>query len=433
MTSSVSAAKPRSASRAPWGAARVRLAALVGLAALAACGSKTATSPIANLAEPTAVAVFRGVTSAHGTADRPGHANPYSPHLAVANAQTDDLTIVDAVTDAVLPSPVPLHGLVYPFAFRPALVVAADLGDGKPDLLVGVSGGDSKLKLVRTWEADGAIVAELDLYATVVALLALPPDPGVPGTARLVAALAGGQIAVATFERSVSGDGTGIHVDVAGPPQISADLGFQAVDLAVLPGDHTRVWAATPDPIPLGGVQGVAGIDVTGTPSLAVALDALAPTRAVAAARLVEALDPTALGTAAFDGQPTVDRIYAVLDERGCGFYATIACGLVALDPAAVGVALRPDPTPAPFFATYQAPIQLGYALGVATSGPPAQIPDDADPFYAGTYLRIVTTAGTRASTAVAGATSSDGALTFLDLSRWEIPSHVPVHANVKA
>ncbi|HEX9241200.1 MAG TPA: hypothetical protein VF875_02035, partial [Anaeromyxobacter sp.] len=47
--------------------------------------------------------------------------------------------------------------------------------------------------------------------------------------------------------------------------------------------------------------------------------------------------------------------------------------------------------------------------------------------------LRIVTTAGTRASTAVAGATSSDGALTFLDLSRWEIPSHVPVHANVKA
>ena len=81
-------------------------------------------------------------------------------------------------------------------------------------------------------------------------------------------------------------------------------------------------------------------------------LNALAPTRLVAAARLVGggpaarrrlASDRRDASTrTAFVGRPAVDRVYAVLDESGCGLRAKIACGLVALDP----VTRAPPPGP---------------------------------------------------------------------------------------
>jgi hypothetical protein len=411
---------------------RARLLTLAALAVLGACGTKSASAPFANLAFPTSVATFRGVTVAHPTADRSGLANPYSPHFAIANEVTNNLTIVDAVTDVVLPAPLPLHGLVYPVPVWPTLVASADLGDGKPDLLVAVSGGDSKLKLLRTWEVDGAVVDAVDLTTTIVALAALPPAaPG--GTARIVAALAGEQIAVVTFARSVSPGGeTGIHVVGS---VTSAPLGFQAVDLAVLPGDGTRVWAATPDTIPVGaGVRGVAGIDVTGTPVLAAALDATARTRRVTAARLAEAIASTTLDATAFAGSAAAPRIYAVLDERDCGFYAPIACGLVALDPTATGGALLPDTTtPVPFQAGFLAPIPFPFALGVATSPPPVLPPDPQQPQYGGSYQAVVTLLGTRATTSVAAAATNDGSVMYVDLGRWELPSHTSIHGTMTA
>jgi hypothetical protein len=423
--------------------ARARLAALAGLAALAAlagCNNKASTVPIGNLAEPSSVAVFRGLAPSFPKSETspPPGGHPYHPFFAVANGRSDDLTIIDAVNDAVLPATVPLHGLAYPVPFRPALVASADLGDQLPDLLVAVSAGDSRLKLVRTWVPDGAIVSEVDLGTTVIALAPLPN--ATKHTAQVVVALAGEKIAVVTYVRSTSGDGTGI--DLAGTA-VSGALGFDAVDLAVLPGDAACpgnpgarcIFAATPDTIPVGGgVLGVAEVDVTGTPFLANAIDARAPTRAVAAARYVEAtLDPPDLGTTAFEGHATVERVYAVRDEQGCGFFAPVACGLVALDP----VTLVPvvDPTPlGSFQAKEQAPIPLGYALGVATSGPPAFPPDTTvDPQYAVTWLRVVTTPGTRATTAVGAVSNSTGYLTYVDLPRWEVPSQTLIHANVKA
>jgi hypothetical protein len=455
----------RSTSEAPRAAAGVRLAAALVLAASAACNTKTATNPIQNLAQSSSVAVFRGVTLGHKTPDVKSAlplANLYAPHLAIANAQNDDLSIADAQTDILVEPTLPLHGLVYPVAYWPTLVASADLGDGKPDVLVAVSGGDSKLKLIRTWLTDGAITAEVDfaqvtvLSPTIVAVLGLPPDPAVPGTARVVAALAGGQLAVVTFQRSTGSAGTEILVSTANPPVVSAPLGFLPMSLAtrgdgspgaLQPGDPATIYAATSDPIPQGGnVFGVARIDVgttTVAPTFAVtALNAVAPTRLVASTFLAEAnpgstaLDPSDFTTTT-GPNPVVERVYAVLDESGCGFYAPIACGVVALtlDPAEAspGTSLLPDPSDD--HAPFKAPIQLGFATGLAVSGPPAMTPDDLnpDPLYAVTIMRMVTDVTTRGTTAAGGATSTDGSLNFIDLGHWEIPSHVWIHATVRA
>jgi hypothetical protein len=248
---------------------------------------------------------------------------------------------------------VALRTLVYPVPGRPALLASADLGDGKADLLVAVSAGDSKLQVLRTWTTDGDVVdPPVELGGDVVALVAVP---SAQGTARIAAALSGERLAVVTFTRSTADDGTAI--DVAGATVVPSDpLGFQPVALAVIPGDQTRVWAATPDD--LGGVNGVAGIDPTGVPSVAVVLNALAPTRLVAAALLWEATGAsTTVKADAFDlGAPRVSRVYAILDEEGCGLHAPIACGLVALDPATGTLAL--DPTPAgSMHAPFRAPL----------------------------------------------------------------------------
>jgi hypothetical protein len=408
---------------------RLRLAALAALAILGACRSKSPPVVSAALALPSAVAVFRGVTTAHG-ADQ-NLPNPYHPYIAVANAHTDDIALFDAVDDTLIGAPIPLHGLVYPVPGRPALLAAADLGDQLPDLLVAVSSGDSKLQLVRTWAPDGALQTNADVDfgadAAIVAILALSPDPAAKGTARIVAALAGGRIGVASYARSSAEGGLAIARTSF---VTSAPLGFQPVDIAVIPGELTRIWAATPDAIGA-GVHGVAEINVTAgtTPALIAAHDTIAPTRLVATASLMERVPgSTALDQSAFTGQPTIKRVYAVLDESGCGFFATIACGLVALDLGTGGLAMDPV-----LPGTIQAPIPLVPPVGLAASPPPVQPPDSAEPFYGGTYLRIVTNISTRATTAAAGVASTDGGLTFVDLGRWEVPSQQAIVPNVKA
>ena len=266
----------------PRAVARVRLAAAVAALGLAACKSTSAPAITALFEEPSAVAVFRGVTTISGLDTSPTAPYPYHPFIVLANAGRNDLAIIDGTDDVQVPAPVPLRGLVYPVPGRPLHLLAADLGDRKPDLLVVVTAGDlpwlggSRLQVIRTWEKTGAIEGAVDLAqylpttaaqdsptADVVDLLALPFDPAVPGTVQVVAALAGERIAVVSFGRAASG--TAIDL---GRTQVtmSAPLGFQPLHLALIPGDRSRVFAASTDPLP-GNVQGVAEISLTGTPT----------------------------------------------------------------------------------------------------------------------------------------------------------------------
>ncbi len=396
---------------------RLRLAALA--VALAACGKKTHVTPGLLLAEPSAVAAFRGITTK--SAD-------LRPYLAIANSGSNDLTILDGVDDKLVPAPVQLRSLVYPVPGRPALLASADLGDGKADLLLAVSAGDSRLQVIRTWTADGAIDAAVDLDGDVLALAAFPFDPDAPGTVRVAAALSGERVGIVTFRRS----GDAIVADPVDAGHVIA-LGFRPLALAATPDDpgiaglQTRVWAATRDD--LGGIHGVAAIDVgaDGVPSLGQVLDARAPTRLVAAARLAERAAtpgvPTPSDATAFTGRPRLERVYAVLDETGCGLRAEIACGLVALDPSGLVSADPAGELP------FRAPIAIpGAARALAATEPPAFPPSALEPEFAGTFMRMVTAAGTRTTTAAAGVASTDGHLYFVDLGRFEIPGEQVVN-----
>ncbi len=400
---------------------RLRLAtpSLVVLLAtvLGGCGSKSESLPGLLLNEPTAVAAFRGFTTKTAA---------LHTYFAVANASGNNLTIIDAADDSLVPAPVPLRPLVFPVPDRPALLASASLNDGedKADLLVVVAAGDSRLQVVSTWDPAGAVTGAVELGADVLALVALPSPAG---TARIAAALSGKQLAIATFTWANGGAGPGIAA--SGAPVTLGPFDFQPVALAAMPGDGTHVYAATADAIVLvPETKGVAQIRLSD--GAVAALDAGAPTRLVAAARLAERIVPidpltaTTLTIAAFAGQPTVERVYAILDESGCGQNASIACGLVALDPLSGGIPLDPAGELA-----FRAPIAIpGAALALAAAQPPAFAPSDApDPSYAGTYVRMVTGEATRWTTATAAVASTDGALYFLDLGRWEMPGEQAV------
>lgn len=405
----------------------IRTAAALALAAgLAACGNGSAPTAGLLLSQPSAIAAYRGLTTKHAD---------LHPYLAVANPASNDLTIVDAVDDSVVPAPVPLRSLVIPVADGPTLLASASLGDGEADLLVAVPAGGSALQVIRTWSSVGEVAFEVPLGADVLALVAVPSDAG---SARVAAALSGGQLAVATFTRG--GDGTAI-VGPAEAPRIA--LGFQPVALAAMPDDpalpgvQALVYAATLDDID--GTLGVAEIDVSGDPagwaSTIRALDAGAPTRLVAAARLMDRPGSAVRDQTAFDGRPTERRVYAVLDPSGCGAAAPIACGLVALDVAAGRLVEDPFPeTPEADLAPIPIP---GAARALAAVPPPAVAPPGADPIYAGTYMRVQTgdptAGGLRATTGVAAVAATDGGVRFVDLGRWELPSDQVVHANVTA
>lgn len=419
---------------------RARLAlAAAAAAAVLACGSKSSAPAPVSFRLPSAIAVFHGKT----TADP----NNLGVYLAVANEARNDLTLVNAANDAVVLAPVLLRPLADPFPDRPARLASASLGDGGADLLVGVSAGSSVLQLVQTWEptntVDGDVATgqALDLGADVLHIVALPSQP--TGTARLAIALAGPKLAIVEYSRL--GDAV-----VKGPDApIVHGLDFEPADLAVVPGDGAHVYAATLDPIGSPAVHGVAVIDVSAPaePWTIRALDARAPTRLVAAARLQERRndlpvpgDPgaTDLGPGAFTGQPVVTRVYAVLDEASCGLGRRIDCGIVTLDP---------DKTPGPGddhipddwagWMPYRAPIALrSRALALAVSGPPAFAPVDWT--FGAAFMRLAlgaasaTTPGPVATTAVGAVAVEIGTIDFLDLGRFKTASttFAPVQAS---
>jgi hypothetical protein len=413
---------------------RARLALLAAGALVAGCTSSKSSTQGAQLRQPSAIAMFTGYTL-HDPSQR-------LPYLAIANAGRNDLTVVDARTDTVVEAPVQLRPLAIPFPDRPALLASAELGDGMADLLVGVSAGSSVLQLVETWTVANAVDGDVsptggavDLGDDVLAIVPLPAQPA--GTARLAAALAGGRLAVVDYARSGSGEA------IVKGASVVQDVGFQAVALATVPGDGAHVYAATLDPIGPGAIQGVAEIDVSGTGAWPVrALDARAPTRLVAAARLAER-KRNALETNedAFAGQTPVTRVYAVLDEGGCGPGRRIDCGIVALDPAkvpGVGDDHIPDDDwsqeNGASWMPYRAPIRFDTArpLVIAVAAPPAVPPADAT--YPAGFMRLQLDADSPTATTAVGVVATDsGALEFLDLGRFEIASRTPLPVAAKA
>jgi hypothetical protein len=424
---------------------------LAAAAAASACGGKSSAPDRVNFRLPSGIAFFAGRTVQDPTNLR--------PYFAVANAGRNDLTLVDATNDTVLNAPVMLRPLAISFPGRPALVASASLADGGADLLVGVAAGDSKLQLVQTWnaanpvDADAAAGQAVDLGADVLQIVALPRGAIAAGTARLAASLAGNRLAVVQYARRAA-DGAVVKdtVTVHG-------LGFEPADLGVLPanpglgypGDPAHLYAATLDPIGAGAVLGVAEIDVSTDvePWTVRALDARGPTRLVAAARLRErrndlpvAGDPGAIdpGPGAFNGQPDVTRVYAILDEGSCGLQHRIDCGIVALDPDKVPVAgddhLPEDPAG---WMPYRAPIPVrGRANAFAVAIPPV-FPPPNDTFGTA-FMHLGRGSGTAvapdvATTAIGMVAGSAGTLEFFDLGRFQPASttNVPVTASALA
>lgn len=399
----------------------IRRALLVAaLAALAtACGDDSPPTVTIGFRQPAALAVFRGVTL-----DDTANVRPY---IAVANAGRNDLTILDATDDTSVAAPVQLKALVLPVAERPMLLAAASLGDGadKADLLVAVSAGDSVLQVVTTWDATNTVFTEpgegspaVDLVDDVIALVALP---SAPGTARVAAALAGGKIAVASWTRAADG----LAIALGGAPSV-VTLPFQPVALAAAPDDplqadvQTAIYAATLDPIGP-GVFGVA--EISPDLSSVTALGARGPTRLVAAARLRERGAPsTAKDRTAFDfaAGPMV-RVYAVLDESGCGVDKPIDCGVVTLAPELSSAA---DAIPDDWAGRmpYRAPIPIpGRPLALAVAQPPVVPPSPELTQYAGDAMRVFGGASELATTGVGIVASDDGKSYFLDLGRFKV------------
>ncbi len=428
---------------------RASAAAVAALAlAGAACGGKKA-APAAgvNLRAPSSAAFFSGYTFGSPTTVR--------SYVAIANAGRNDLSILDGKTDLAVPAPILLRTLEIPVPARPAILAATSLGDDtppdpyagtpgtkRPDLLVAVSAGSSKLQLVQTWNAVNAIDPDAPVGGTVdlapisgddvLAIVAMPTPT--PGTARLAVALASGKLAVVDYTRG-PGDPAFAPI-VAGTPVIHP-LVFQPVALAAMPGDPSHVYAASLEEISP-GVFGVGEID-TGTGAVR-ALDARAPTRLVAAARLRErrasAVEPgpeafgcDSVGTCPGGAQPIVTRVYAVLDEASCGRTRRIDCGVVVIDPVLGRV--PPDWDGA---MPYRAPIRLiARPEAIAAAMPPAFPPsqDAADAVYAGSFMRIY--AGepvpaltgnqvrVEATTGVGAVANTDGNTVFLDLGRSKV------------
>lgn len=408
-------------------------AAVAAQAALVACGSDAAPAATVAFRQPAALAIFNGYTL-----DDPANLRPY---LVVANASRNDLTVIDATDDRPVLAPIELRALVIPVAERPTQLVSASLGDGGADLLVAVPAGTSLLQLVRTWTAANEVIdgASVDVAAAigrangdVLALAALPPAPDTPGVARVAVALAGRvggapedrpEIAIVEYTR-VTADGS----IQPGTVTRSGPLAFQPLELAVLPDDpdaaglQTEIYAATADPMetaPGSGVlvSGVARLSAdlgTVTP-----LDARGPTRLVAAARLRERAGSSTASDASAFSADAVPRVYAVLDESGCGPARRIDCGVVSLDPTktAGDDALSEDWAG---LMPYRAPMRVpGRPLALAVAQPPAVAPPE-NAVYAGEFMRLLAGPNERTTTGVAAVASDDGFVYFLDLGRFE-------------
>lgn len=418
-------------------AARLHLAVLAALLAtaapLAGC-TKTRARPGLKLNGPSAVAVYRGLTERDPVALR--------TYLAVANERGDDLRIIDAVDGRAVLAPGLIQALSVPTAPRPALLAAGALADGGADLLVvapaGLAACDAAspyrltgcLQVVDTWTPATAVASSLTIVigdlagadddAAVLSLAVTPatePDGAggrrvAAGRARVVAGLSGGRLLIAEYQRAAAGGGLELAA-----AQVHA-LGFDAVSLSVPPGE-LRGWAASPDPI--GGVEGVAELDLSGDVAAAPAYHAIpagAPTTHVLAATV----RPFAgLGIEAKLDQfgAEVLRVWAALEPTRCGREAPVTCGLAVLDPATAA----PVPDPAGELPAH-APIAVpGEILGLAAVSPPAvgsyQLDGTAQADgVAGPLQKLYMASGERYVSTLAAVATSGGPIYLVDLAR---------------
>lgn len=391
--------------------------------AAAACG-KSDQKVGARLGAPSAVAAYRGYT-----AESPVELRDY---LAVANARTNELRILDLSDEQVLLAPAQYAPLSVPTGARPARLAGASLHDGGADALVVVPGGTAEIQLVETWTEETRVVpgATVDLRALlgeaeILALTGAPVpvwDGGssswVPGAgqARILAGLTGGRIAVLPVTRGPEGS-----IGLGAP--LVATLGFDPVSIAVSP-DPSVLYAASPDPI--GGVLGVAEIGASEPDPQAWTvrgLDARAPTYLVAAADVNERLFDVDFD--AFSPVP-VRRVYAALEPTACGLEARVPCGIAVIDP--VAGALAADPAGE---APYLAPIPLpGRAVAIAVSGPPANgtigLGNKRNQDANGTLLLLIAPgSGQQYTSDLLVVPTTEGHAYWIDASRWRTPNDI--------
>jgi hypothetical protein len=390
--------------------------ALVAALVLAACGSSRTESFI-GLDEPAAVAVFTGVTPKRGE---------LHPYLAIANGGRDDLTLVDAVDGEPVLATVLVRALAVPTATRPYQLVGGSLADGEADLLAVIGAGSSAVEVVDTWSGAPRVVATVPLTPGAEVLSAVAASvpvldgtewKAVAGRVRLVLGLTGGRLAVLEFRR----DADGKKVVLDGDPVVQT-VGFDAVALAARAWpDTTRpaeatdvryVWAATREDVPAGsGAFGVVEIDSSAAPGAwpVSLVPAGGPTRLVATAHLAER------GKDDIDVPPEavpVDRVYAVLDESGCGGQGAISCGIVIIDPSAPVRGILPDPLgELPYHPPIQLPAKpLAIAAATVPKVPPAGVGSGR--------MNILPGTGARNTTGVLAVPASDGRVYAVDAGR---------------
>lgn len=430
---------------------------LVLLATLAACSSGPS-SVGARFGGPSAIVQFYGITRNNSAAG----AKP-APYLAVADARSGDLRLLDPSVDQPILGPAVIYPLSIPTLPRPLHLAAASLADGGPDVLVSASAGEPTLQVIETWSAQNRVHESIELAqllpqlgadTEILALVGLTARPdGVNPVGRILAALTGQRLAVVDFTRSADGTGAVVHATPVLQP-----LTFDAMDLALGP-DGTTVYAATRDGLSLNGgtvhglVELAAGGDAA-TPFLTWTYDALAPTVAVAAAMVDErqvVLDPCAAEQ--FSGLRVL-RVYAALDPAACGPGEAIGCGIATLerlqgeaaghlvsDLSALATAPAPHPAtpgaPPVQAQPFRQPIPVpGVPLHLAVANAPAKNANPDNPARIPTTSSVVGTtcpatgsaasplarvlygSALRYTSAVAMVTSTDGHVYWLDLSR---------------
>jgi hypothetical protein len=419
----------------------IRLAILL-LALVATACSDSAPNVGARFGNPSAITAFQGVTER-----RP----EVSPYLAVANAGSDQLSIIDPRDDRPVQSP----GLVFPLAVptdgSPMFVAAASLADGGADALVvagppgapdPVTGAQEvTLQLVATWDgkprrfASHAVGSGGEIILA-IAGVPVPQDapaaggvfPPVAGAARFLVALSGGRLAVVRATRQPDGG-----VALANEPSLALG-GAAPFDIVALDGspDGRHVYGASWDIVTgTDGVptQGVAEIDTLGEDPAAWivrGLSARAPTYGVAVARVIE----RSLGPSDFFDRDQLESggrilVYALLDPGSCGTNRSIDCGVVTIDPAMGGLAEDPlGELP------YRAPMSLPVTpTHIAAWDRPPAVPLEGDrigvpalgdlPALTVPGIHYTPGTGARATSALAVVTGADGRSYSLDLGRW--------------
>jgi hypothetical protein len=425
--------------------------ALAALALLVAC-NQGAGSTTFRFSQPSAVAVFHGFARPHSS---------LWPYTAVANSAQDELILFDAVEDKAVSADILLRPLSIPVPDpRPALVASARFQvpadeAPRPDLLAVVSAGSSDLQLIRTWHdpESGASSPGLamvpgthqpisvPLGGEVLALLATPAVNGsgqiVDDRVRVIAALTGGALAVAEFQWTGDPAGVGVDTGSAAPvgPAVVQPLGFEALSLAVDPGQPRFLYAATLDPIPPSNIDGVAQLDMGGAAGgwTVQALSAHAPTRLVAAFSLKER-NADASGTydqfnspavgygdaSAFAG-PEVARVYAWRDPASCGPRTAVECGIAVLDPGTRDVLADPWGRAGRFLPPIAVPAQ---PVALVAAPPPLNPPSTGTSGLESASLMLIRPVNPRLTTAAMMIPAADGRVYVADLARWEVPSN---------